>query len=71
MNVAVVAHSGKTLGGGLLELRRRLEEEGVSKPFWAEVPKSRKAPAQVRRALAPLVDRFCMFWPLVLILVKS
>jgi diacylglycerol kinase (ATP) len=51
VKVAVVAHSGKTLGGGLLELRRRLEGEGVTDPFWAEVPKSRKAPAQVRRAL--------------------
>ncbi len=52
MKVAVVAHSGKTLGGGLLELRRVLEAEGVTDPFWAEVPKSRKAPARVRRALA-------------------
>jgi diacylglycerol kinase (ATP) len=51
MKVAVVAHSGKTLGGGLLELRRLLEAEQVSDPFWAEVPKSRKAPAEVRRAL--------------------
>jgi diacylglycerol kinase (ATP) len=51
MKVAVVAHSGKTLGGGLSELRRVLEAEGVDEPFWSEVPKSRKAPAQVRRAL--------------------
>jgi YegS/Rv2252/BmrU family lipid kinase len=49
--VAVVAHSGKTLGDGLLGLRRALEERGVDKPFWAEVPKSRKAPKQVERAL--------------------
>jgi diacylglycerol kinase (ATP) len=47
----VVAHSGKTLGGGLPELRRVLEAAGVADPFWCEVPKSRKAPAQVRRAL--------------------
>ena len=33
------------------ELRRVLEAEGVDEPFWCEVPKSRKAPAQVRRAL--------------------
>ena len=52
MRVAVVAHSGKTLGGGLPELRRVLEAEGIREPFWCEVPKSRKAPAQVRRALA-------------------
>jgi YegS/Rv2252/BmrU family lipid kinase len=51
MKVAVVAHSGKSLGGGLPELRRVLEAEGVADPFWCEVPKSRKAPAQVRRAL--------------------
>jgi len=51
MKVAVVAHSGKTLGGGLPELRRVLEAEGISDPLWFEVPKSRKAPAQVRRAL--------------------
>lgn len=51
MKVAVVAHAGKTLGGGLPELRRVLEAAGVADPFWCEVPKSRKAPAQVRRAL--------------------
>ena len=51
MKVAVIAHSGKTLGGGLPELRRALEAAGVDDPFWCEVPKSRKAPAQVRRAL--------------------
>jgi YegS/Rv2252/BmrU family lipid kinase len=51
MKVAVIAHSGKTLGGGLTELRRVLEAAGIDDPFWCEVPKSRKAPAQVRRAL--------------------
>lgn len=51
MKVAVIAHAGKTLGGGLPELRRVLEAAGVADPFWCEVPKSRKAPAQVRRAL--------------------
>jgi diacylglycerol kinase (ATP) len=50
-NVAVVAHTGKTLGGGLLELRKRLEAAGVADPLWFEVPKSREAPAQVRHAL--------------------
>lgn len=49
--IAVIAHAGKTLGGGLLELRRVLEARGVNDLFWAEVPKSRKAPDQVRRAL--------------------
>jgi YegS/Rv2252/BmrU family lipid kinase len=51
MKVAVIAHAGKTLGGGLGELRRVLEAEGIRDPLWCEVPKSRKAPAQVRRAL--------------------
>jgi diacylglycerol kinase (ATP) len=51
MKVAVVAHAGKTLGGGLPELRRALEAAGVADPFWREVRKSRKAPAQVRKAL--------------------
>jgi diacylglycerol kinase (ATP) len=51
MKVAVIAHSGKSVGGGLPELRRVLAAEGVTDPLWWEVPKSRKAPAQVRRAL--------------------
>lgn len=54
--VAVVAHSGKTFGGGLLELRRELERQGVSEPLWYEVPKSRKAPSQVRRSLEEGAD---------------
>ena len=49
--VAVVAHTGKTIGGGLVELRRLLEAEGVTDPLWYEVPKSRKAPKRVKRAL--------------------
>ena len=49
--VAVVAHAGKSVGGGLVELRRVLEEAGVGDPLWYEVPKSRKAPKQVKRAL--------------------
>jgi diacylglycerol kinase (ATP) len=49
--VAVIAHAGKTIGGGLLELRSELERQGVSDPIWHEVPKSRKAPKQVKRAL--------------------
>jgi len=49
--VAVVAHSGKSFGGGLAELRRVLAAEGVTDPLWYEVPKSRKASARSRRAL--------------------
>jgi YegS/Rv2252/BmrU family lipid kinase len=49
--VAVVAHAGKTFGGGLVELRRLLDEQGVDDLLWSEVPKSRKAPSRVKRAL--------------------
>jgi diacylglycerol kinase (ATP) len=49
--VAVVAHSGKTVGGGLGELRRELAKHGVDKPLWFEVPKSKKAPKRVQQAL--------------------
>ena len=49
--VAVVAHAGKTFDGGLLGLRRELERQGVSEPFWYEVPKSRRAAAAVRQAI--------------------
>lgn len=49
--IAVIAHSGKTLGGGLSELRRVLARNGETDLFWREVPKSRFAPKQVRKAL--------------------
>ena len=50
-NVAVIAHAGKSFGGGLPELRRELERRGVDVPLWIEVPKSRFVPKQVKRAL--------------------
>ena len=50
--VAVIAHRGKTLDGGLPELRRVLADRGVTDAYWREVPKSRFAPKQVRKALA-------------------
>jgi diacylglycerol kinase (ATP) len=49
--VAVVAHAGKTLGGGLTELRAELARHGFPDPLWYEVPKSRKAPKRARQAL--------------------
>ena len=58
MNVAVIAHTGKTLGGGLGELRQLLASAGYDDPVWYEVPKSRKAPkkaAKVRDAGVDLV----------------
>ncbi len=50
-NVAVIAHAGKTIGGGLEELRRELRHAGVEDPYWSEVPKSKYAPERVERAL--------------------
>ena len=49
--MAVVAHQRKSLDGGLDELRRRIADEDVGDLLWYEVPKSRKAPKQVQRAL--------------------
>ena len=48
--VAVIAHAGKSFGGGLPELRRELARQGVEDPLWIEVAKSRYAPKQVKRA---------------------
>ncbi len=41
--VAVVAHRKKTIGGGLTELRRRLDELEIESPMWFEVSSSAKA----------------------------
>jgi diacylglycerol kinase (ATP) len=49
--IAVIAHTGKSLGGGLAELRERLIAEGYEEPLWYEFAKSRQAPKQVRRAI--------------------
>jgi diacylglycerol kinase (ATP) len=49
--VAVVAHAGKSIGGGLHELRSTLVDAGVDDPLWFEVPKSKKATARVREAI--------------------
>lgn len=50
--VAVIAHAGKSMGGGLEELRQVLARAGVDDPLWSEVPKSRYAPERVEKALA-------------------
>jgi len=47
--VAVVAHTRKSLGGGLDELRHLLAHEGL-RPAWYEVDKSKQAPKRARRA---------------------
>jgi diacylglycerol kinase (ATP) len=54
--IAVVAHRDKTLGGGLGELRDTLRREGGAEPMWFEVSKSKRAPSQVRQALADGAD---------------
>jgi len=55
-SIAVVAHSAKTLGGGLGELRETLAREGFANPQWYEVPKSREAPKFARRAFKEGAD---------------
>lgn len=59
--VAVIAHAGKSIGGGLPELRRTLARHGVHDPLWVEVPKSRKAPKQVKRLLHRGADHFVVW----------
>ena len=49
--VAVIAHAGKSIGGGLDELRSTLRKAGIDDPLWSEVPKSRYAPERVERVL--------------------
>jgi diacylglycerol kinase (ATP) len=49
--VAVIAHSRKTLNGGLPALRRALDRRGLVNPLWCEVSKSKDAPREIRRAL--------------------
>jgi YegS/Rv2252/BmrU family lipid kinase len=56
--IAVIAHAGKSIEGGLPELRHTLARHGVSDPLWVEVPKSRRAPAQVKRLLKKGADHF-------------
>ena len=59
--VAVIAHTGKTIGGGLTELRSTLALEGVTDPLWYEIPKSRKAPKRAKLALEEGAD-LVMVW---------
>lgn len=51
MRIAVVAHSKKSVGGGLPALREGLSKRGHPDVDWREVPKSRKAPKALTRAL--------------------
>jgi diacylglycerol kinase family enzyme len=56
--VAVNAHAGKSIEGGLPELRRTLARHGIADPLWVEVPKSKKAPQQVKRLLDKGAEHF-------------
>ncbi len=51
MKVAVIAHRGKFLGGGLTELGQVLADAGIPEPLWLEVPKSKFIPAMTRKAI--------------------
>jgi diacylglycerol kinase (ATP) len=55
-SVAVIAHSGKSLDGGLPELRKALGRHGVTDMLWYEVAKSRQAPKQLSLALEKGAD---------------
>jgi diacylglycerol kinase family enzyme len=55
-SVAVLAHRGKSFGGGLAELREVLVREGVDQPLWHEVDKSKQAPKKVKQALGDGAD---------------
>ncbi len=55
-SVGVLAHSAKTLGGGLEELRTTLAIHGIDDPIWYEVPKSRLAPERAKKLLKKGAD---------------
>jgi len=55
--IAVIAH-GRKRPADLPELRRALERRGVRDPLWVEVPKSKRAPKQVRKLLRRGADHF-------------
>jgi len=48
--IAVIAHGGKR-AADLPKLRRELARRGVRDPLWVEVPKSKRAPKQLRKLL--------------------
>ena len=55
-SVGVIAHSGKTIGGGLEELRKTLSTYGIVDPIWREVPKSKFVPDQAEELLKEGVE---------------
>lgn len=49
--IAVIAHSRKSLGGGLPALREALRARGVVDPLWMEIAKGRQATSCARQAI--------------------
>jgi YegS/Rv2252/BmrU family lipid kinase len=54
--VGVLAHSKKSLGGGLAQLRASLTKRGVVEPSWYEFPKSRLLPRYAKKLIREGVD---------------
>jgi diacylglycerol kinase (ATP) len=54
--VAVIAHKKKTIGGGLGELRRLLDEHEITDPMWFEISSSKKARKLARKAVEDGAD---------------
>ena len=50
-SVGVIAHSAKTLGGGLAQLRKTLSTYGINDPIWREGPKTRFIAKEVGKLL--------------------
>jgi YegS/Rv2252/BmrU family lipid kinase len=59
--IGVLVHEGKSLGKGPDELRRRLADNGHADALWSTVPKSKKAPAEVRKLIAAGVERLLVW----------
>lgn len=55
-HIAVIAHSGKSLGGGLSELRELLATAGHERPLWYEVAKSKQSGKCARDAVKDGAD---------------
>jgi YegS/Rv2252/BmrU family lipid kinase len=61
MKIAVLAHSRKTVGGGLPELRAELKRRGQPDVTWYEVEKSKKIPKAARAAVGDAPDLFLVW----------
>ena len=61
MKIAVLAHSKKTVGGGLPELSAELKRRGQAEVTWYEVTKSKKMPKAARAAVADGPDLFLVW----------